>query len=147
MTKAPISLQEPRRRNKPKPYRKVEIPKGSGKVRTLRYFETIRHSVLLDKIARRIQDPQVLHLVKQSSKVGGKIGVPQGGAFSPLAANTCLNEVDWFFDAIRRKTGEGPYEAVNYHRFADDIVITVSSHHTNGAGPNGLCNGSGNSSH
>jgi RNA-directed DNA polymerase len=39
-----------------------------------------------------------------------------------------LNEVDWTFDAIRRKTAQGPYEAVNYHRFADDIVITVSGH-------------------
>jgi RNA-directed DNA polymerase len=33
-----------------------------------RYFDTIRHSVLLDKIAKRIQDPQVLHLVKQIIK-------------------------------------------------------------------------------
>jgi RNA-directed DNA polymerase len=95
-----------------------------------RYFDTIRHSVLLDKIAKRVQDPQVLHLVKQIIKAGGKIGVPQGGPFSPLAANIYLNEVDWAFDAIRRKTAEGPYEAVNYHRFADDIVITVSGHHT-----------------
>jgi group II intron reverse transcriptase/maturase len=95
-----------------------------------RYFDTIRHSVLLDKIAKRIQDPQVLHLVKQIIKVGGKVGVPQGGPFSPLAANIYLNEVDWFFDAIRRKTAQGPYEAVNYHRFADDIVITISGHHT-----------------
>jgi RNA-directed DNA polymerase len=95
-----------------------------------RYFDTIRHSVLLDKIAKRVQDPRVLHLVKQIIKVGGKIGVPQGGPFSPLAANIYLNEVDWFFDAVRRKTVEGGYEAVNYHRFADDIVITVSGHHT-----------------
>jgi group II intron reverse transcriptase/maturase len=95
-----------------------------------RYFDTIRHSVLLDKIAKRIQDPQVLHLVKQIIQVGGKVGVPPGGPFSPLAANIYLNEVDWFFDAIRRKTTEGNYEAVNYHRFADDIVITLSGHHT-----------------
>jgi group II intron reverse transcriptase/maturase len=95
-----------------------------------RYFDTIRHSVLLDKIAKRIQDPQVMHLVKQIIKAGGEVGVPQGGPFSPLAANIYLNEVDWFFDAIRRKTAEGDYEAVNYHRFADDIVITVSGHHT-----------------
>jgi RNA-directed DNA polymerase len=40
-----------------------------------------------------------------------------------------LNELDWTFDAIRQKTAQGPYEAVNYHRFADDIVITVSGHH------------------
>src|SRR5229473_247985 len=96
-----------------------------------RYFDTIRHSVLLDKIAKRIQDPQVMYLVKQITQAGGKIGVPQGGPFSPLAANIYLNEVDWFFDAIRSKTAEGDYEAVNYHRFADDIVITVSGHHTN----------------
>ena len=94
-----------------------------------RYFDTIRHSVLLDKIAKRIQDPRVLHLVKQIIKVGGKVGVPQGGPFSPLAANIYLNEVDWYFDAVRRKTAKGDYEEVNYHRFADDIVITVSGHH------------------
>jgi group II intron reverse transcriptase/maturase len=85
-----------------------------------RYFDTIRHSVLLGKIAKRVQDPQVLHLVRQIIKAGGKLGVPQGGPFSPLAANIYLNQVDWAFDAIRRKTAEGPYEAVNYHRFADD---------------------------
>jgi group II intron reverse transcriptase/maturase len=94
-----------------------------------RYFDTIRHSVLLEKIAKRVEDPQVMHLVKQIIKAGGKIGVPQGSPFSPLAANIYLNEVDWAFDAIRRKTAEGSYEAVNYHRFADDIVITVSGHH------------------
>jgi retron-type reverse transcriptase len=86
--------------------------------------------VLLDKIAKRVQDPEVLHLVKQIIKVGGKIGVPQGGPFSPLAANIYLNELDWTFDAIRHKTAQGPYEAVNYHRFADDIVITLSGHHS-----------------
>jgi len=95
-----------------------------------RYFDTIVHATLLDKIAQRIQDPQVLHLVKQVIKAAGKVGVPQGGPFSPLAANIYLNEIDWMFDEIRCRTAQGPYEAVNYHRFADDIVITVSGHHT-----------------
>jgi RNA-directed DNA polymerase len=93
-----------------------------------RYFDTIRHSVLLDKIAKRIQDPQIMQVVKQVIKAAGKIGVPQGGPFSPLASNIYLNEVDWTFDAIRRKTAEGEFEAVNYHRFADDMLITVSGH-------------------
>jgi group II intron reverse transcriptase/maturase len=95
-----------------------------------RYFDTIRHDTLLRKIARRVEDPDVLHLVKQTIKAGGKIGVPQGGPFSPLAANIYLNEVDWYFDAIRQRTTEGEYEQVNYHRFADDIVITVNGHYT-----------------
>jgi group II intron reverse transcriptase/maturase len=95
-----------------------------------KYFDTLRHSILLDKIAKRVQDPEVMHLIKQIIKVAGKIGVPQGGPFSPLAANIYLNEIDWMFDAIRRNTAQGPYEAVNYHRFADDIVITVSGHST-----------------
>ena len=47
-----------------------------------------------------------------------------------MAANIYLDDVDWAFDAIRRKTAQGPYEAVNYHRFADDMVIAVSGHHS-----------------
>ncbi len=94
------------------------------------YFDSIRHSVLLDKIARRVKDPEVMRLVKQIIKAAGKIGVPQGDPFSPLAANIYLTDLDWYFDGIRQKTAEGPYEAVNYHRFADDIVITVSGHHS-----------------
>jgi len=92
------------------------------------YFDTIRHDKLLGLIAKRVQDPQVLRLIKQIIKATGKVGVPQGGPFSPLAANIYLNEVDWAFDRIRRQTAQGPYEAVNYHRFSDDIVITVSGH-------------------
>lgn len=95
-----------------------------------KYFDTIRHSILLTKIAKRVDDPEVMRLIKQIIKVGGKIGVPQGGPFSPLASNIYLDEIDWQFDEIRRKTAQGEFEAVNYHRFADDIVITVSGHHT-----------------
>jgi group II intron reverse transcriptase/maturase len=94
-----------------------------------RYFDTIRHAKLLSLIAERVQDAEVLRLVKQIIRATGRVGVPQGGPFSPLAANIYLNKVDWAFDAIRRKTAQGSYEAVNYHRFSDDIVITVSGHY------------------
>jgi group II intron reverse transcriptase/maturase len=47
------------------------------------YFDSIRQSVLLDKIAKRVQDPQVLHLVKLILKAGGKVGVPQGVHSAP----------------------------------------------------------------
>jgi RNA-directed DNA polymerase len=99
------------------------------------YFDTIQHSRLLSLIAKRVQDPEVLRLVKQIIRATGRVGVPQGGPFSPLAANIYLNEVDWAFDAIRRQTAQGSYEAVNYHRFSDDIVITVSGHHSKRGGP------------
>jgi retron-type reverse transcriptase len=51
-----------------------------------RYFDTIRHSVLLDKIAKRIQDPQVMHLVKQIIKVGGKVGLRRSREFTHLCS-------------------------------------------------------------
>lgn len=95
-----------------------------------KYFDNIQHSILLDQIAKRIEDPKVMCLIKRIIKMAGKVGVPQGGPFSPLAANIYLNEVDWAFDNIRRKTAYKAYEAINYHRFADDIVITISGHHT-----------------
>ena len=95
-----------------------------------RSFDTIRHAQLLQQSARRVQDPAVLPLVKKVLQAGGKRGVPQGGPFSPLAANLDLNEVDGAFDAIRCKTAQGPSEAVNYHRFADDILMTVRGPHT-----------------
>jgi len=93
-----------------------------------KYFDTIQHAKLLSLIAERVQDAEVLRLVKQIIRATGRVGVPQGGPFSPLAANIYLNKVDWAFDAIRQKTAQGSYEAVNYHRFSDDIVITVSGH-------------------
>jgi retron-type reverse transcriptase len=49
-----------------------------------RYFDTIRHSVLLDKIAQRVQDPEVLHLVKQSG--GWRTASRQATSSLPTAA-------------------------------------------------------------
>ena len=35
------------------------------------YFDNIRHHLLLQKLAQRIQDPEILHLVKQIVKANG----------------------------------------------------------------------------
>jgi RNA-directed DNA polymerase len=78
-----------------------------------RYFDTIRHSVLLDKIDTRVDDSNVMRLIKQILKTNGKVGVQQGGPFSPLAGNIYLNDLDWAFDAIRKKTASGSYESIN----------------------------------
>src|SRR5712672_2537638 len=43
------------------------------------YFDNVRHDVLLGKVAQRVNDVEVLHLLKLMLKATGKRGVPQGG--------------------------------------------------------------------
>jgi RNA-directed DNA polymerase len=58
------------------------------------YFDSVQHHLLLEKIARRIQDADVMRLLKLILKSSGKKGVPQGGVISPVLSNVYLNEVD-----------------------------------------------------
>lgn len=93
------------------------------------YFDNVRHHLLLQKLAQRVQDPEILHLVKQILKANGAKGVPQGGVLSPLLANVYLNELDQAMEeetAKRRR--EGRWERVVYTRYADDMVILVDGY-------------------
>jgi RNA-directed DNA polymerase len=47
------------------------------------YFDTVRHHLLLDKVARRVNDDDVLRLLRLMLKASGKLGVPQGGVITP----------------------------------------------------------------
>jgi len=93
------------------------------------YFDNVRHHVLLQKLAHRVQDPELLHLVKQILKANGKKGVPQGGVLSPLLANLYLNDLDRAMEQeMAKRRREGRWERVIYTRYADDMVILVDGY-------------------
>jgi RNA-directed DNA polymerase len=92
------------------------------------YFDTVRHDLLLGKVARRVRDGEILHLLKLLLEASGKRGVPQGGVISPLLANIYLTEVDAMLERAREVTREGEYTRVEYARYADDLVILVDGH-------------------
>jgi RNA-directed DNA polymerase len=100
------------------------------------YFDTIPHHELMQSVARRVVDREMLKLIKMWLKtpveetdesgrrrmVGGKKskrGTPQGGVLSPLLANIYMHR---FLRAWRERGKGQEYEAriVNY---ADDFVI------------------------
>jgi RNA-directed DNA polymerase len=101
-----------------------------------KYFDTIPHSELMQSVARRVVDRQMLKLIKSWLKVpveerdergrkrmsGGKksrCGTPQGGVISPLLANIYMHR---FLRAWREREMGVEFRAriVNY---ADDFVI------------------------
>jgi len=40
------------------------------------YFDNVRHHLLLGKVAKRVQDEEVMHLLSMMLKASGKRGVP-----------------------------------------------------------------------
>jgi RNA-directed DNA polymerase len=88
----------------------------------------VRHDRLLVKVARRVRDGEILHLLKLMLEASGKRGVPQGGVVSPLLANIYLHEVDGMLERAKAVTRKGIYTYIEYARYADDLVILVSGH-------------------
>ena len=101
-----------------------------------RYFDSIPHSDLIQSVARRVVDKEVLRLIKMWLKApieerdadgtrrmsGGKSstrGTPQGGVASPLLANIYMNRFLKHF----RQSGAGEAFRAHVVSYADDFVI------------------------
>jgi len=92
------------------------------------YFDNVQHSLLLEKVARRVQDTSVMRLLNMVLKSTGAKGVPQGGVISPMLSNLYLTEIDRMLEKAIATTRRGKYPNVQYARFADDLVVLIDSH-------------------
>src|SRR5215472_1509747 len=92
------------------------------------YFDNVRHNRLLAKVAKRVDDDDVMHLLKIMLKANGRCGVPQGGVISPLLSNLYLTEVDRMLERAKEVTRSGKYTYIEYARFADDLVILIDAY-------------------
>jgi group II intron reverse transcriptase/maturase len=98
-----------------------------------KYFDTIPHDRLMQMVARRIVDKQILKLIKMWLRApiveeredgkkgykGNQKGTPQGGVISPLLSNIFLNFLDtlWVVKKVQERLG------ARLVRYADDCVI------------------------
>jgi RNA-directed DNA polymerase len=90
------------------------------------YFDNVAHHILLEKVARRVDDRDVMRLLNEFLKISGKKGVPQGGVLSPVLSNLYLNEVDKMLEKARETTRDR-YTHIEYARYADDLVVLVDA--------------------
>ena len=59
------------------------------------YFDTVRHHIVLRKVADRINDDKVMQLLKLILKASGKRGVPQGGVITPRTQKVTFSLNVW----------------------------------------------------
>ncbi len=92
------------------------------------YFDSVQHSVLLSKVARRVQDPDVLRLLKLILKSTGKQGVPQGGVISPVLSNLYLNEVDRMLEKAGERSAANPHAPFDVAGIGDQFTARLVRH-------------------
>ena len=91
-----------------------------------KFFDRVNHDILMSRLARRIKDKRIRHLIRrylQAGRMEGGLssprseGTPQGGPLSPLLSNVLLDELD---QELQRR-------GHRFVRYADDCNIYVRS--------------------
>lgn len=91
-----------------------------------KFFDRVNHDILMGRIAKRINDPRLLRLLRAFLNAGvledGLVsptdeGTPQGGPLSPLLSNIVLDDLD----------EELTQRGLRFARYADDCNIYVCS--------------------
>jgi RNA-directed DNA polymerase len=93
------------------------------------FFDNIDHEVMIDVLAKRIDDERFLALIRSMLKAGYLenwrlhetfSGTPQGGVVSPILANIYLHELDEFigkmkagFNRGKRRAGNREYKMIS----------------------------------
>ena len=88
-------------------------------------FDNIDHEILLDLMANKVQDNQIIALIRGLLKAGyvedwtyhkTYSGTPQGGILSPLLANVYLDVFDWKLRQLQKRYTSGDRRAMNPER-------------------------------
>jgi RNA-directed DNA polymerase len=91
-----------------------------------RFFDRVQHDVVMARVARKVDDPRVLRLIRRYLEAGAMVsgvkqateeGTPQGSPLSPLLANIMLDDLD-------RELEQRGHRFV---RYADDVRVHVKT--------------------
>lgn len=98
-----------------------------------KYFDTINHKILMNKVKEKIKDALILKLISSGLKsrvflpnktsFSSELGLPQGGILSPLLSNIYLDCFDKFIESKSKSYNKGKtpkhnkqYEAARYYK-------------------------------
>ena len=92
------------------------------------YFDNVRHDRLLAKVARRVDDADVLHLLKLMLKANGHAAFRKAGSSLHCSAISTSTRWTRCWSERKRPRVTASTPGIEYARFADDLVILIDAH-------------------